>query len=63
MSGHSNLDVIVGHGPSLLAVSVGGDCLDIFFSSIFSLFLSSSLWETARYRLNYCLKWPLNPKQ
>ena len=35
---------------------------------IFSLiylfsFLSPSLWETARYRLKYCLKGPLNPKQ
>ena len=28
----------------------------------FSL-LSPSLWETARYRLKYCLKGPLNPKQ
>ena len=26
-------------------------------------FLSPSLWETARYRLIYCLKGPLNPKQ
>ena len=25
--------------------------------------LSPSLWETARYRLKYCLKGPLNPKQ
>ena len=24
--------------------------------------LSPSLWETARYRLKYCLKGPLNPK-
>ena len=32
-------------------------------SSILSLFLSLSLWETARYRLKYCLKGPLNPKQ
>ena len=24
---------------------------------------SPSLWETARYRLKYCLKRPLNPKQ
>ena len=35
----------------------GWDCLDIFFS-----FLSSSLWETARYRLKYCLKGPLISK-
>ena len=26
-------------------------------------FHSHSLWETARYRLKYCLKGPLNPKQ
>ena len=26
-------------------------------------FLSPSLWETARYRLKYCLKGPLNPNQ
>ena len=25
--------------------------------------LSPSLWETARYRLKYCLKGPLNPQQ
>ena len=25
--------------------------------------LYPSLWETARYRLKYCLKGPLNPKQ
>ena len=37
-------------------------CLDIFLSSITSL-LSPSLWETARYRLKYCLKGPLNPEQ
>ena len=32
-----------------------------FFSHL--SFHSSSLWETARYRLKYCLKAPLNPKQ
>ena len=33
-------------------------------SSIISLsFLSLSLWETARYRLKYCLEGPLSPKQ
>ena len=31
-------------------------------SSILSL-LSPSLWKTARHRLKYCLKGPLNPKQ
>ena len=33
-----------------------------FLSSIISL-LSPSLWETARYRLKYCLKGPLSPIQ
>ena len=33
-------------------------CLLIFFS-----FLSPSLRKTARYRLKYCLKGPLSPKQ
>ena len=38
-------------------------CLDVF-TLIFPFFpLSPSLWETARYRLKYCLKGPLNPKQ
>ena len=32
-----------------------------FLSSIISLL--SPLWETARYRLKYCLKGPLSPKQ
>ena len=53
----------VGQGPTALAVGAGGGCLDIFtllypFSPLFP-----SLWETARYRLKYCLKGPLNPKQ
>ena len=33
-----------------------------FLSSIISL-LSPPSWETARYRLKYCLKGPLSPKQ
>ena len=45
-----------------LAVGAGGGCLDIF-TLIYPFFpLSPSLWETARYRLKYCLKGPLNPK-
>ena len=34
-----------------------------FFSRLSFLFLSPSLWETARYRLKYCLNGPLSPKQ
>ena len=48
-------------GPTALAVVAGRVCLDIFLSSI--IFLSPSLWETARYRLKYCLKRPLSPRQ
>ena len=61
--GRPTILITVGQGPTALAVGAGGGCLDIFtliypFSS-----LSPSLWETARYRLKYCLKGPLNPKQ
>ena len=55
--------MIVGQGPIALAVGVGGGCLDIFSLIYLFSFLSPSLWETARYRLKYCLKGPLNPKQ
>ena len=34
-----------------------------FFSRLSFSLLSPSLWETARYRLKYCLKGPLTPKQ
>ena len=55
--------ITVGQGPIALAVGADGGGLDIFtliypFSSA-----SPSLWETARYRLKYCLKGPINPKQ
>ena len=38
-------------------------CLDIFTLLYLFSSLSPSLWETARYRLKYCLKGPLNQKQ
>ena len=53
----------VGQGPIVLAVGAGGGCLDIFSLLYHFSFLSPSLWETARYRLKYCLKGPLSPKQ
>ena len=61
--GRPTIWITVGQGPTALAVGAGGGCLEIFtliypFSPI-----SPSLWETARYRLKYCLKGPLNPKQ
>ena len=52
----------VGQGPTALAVGVGGGCLDIFTLIYPFSHLSPSLWETAGYRLKYCLKGPLNPK-
>ena len=55
--------IIVGQGPIALAVGAGGGCLDIFSLICHFSFLSPSLWETARYRLKYCLKGPLSPKQ
>ena len=61
--GRPTILITVGQGPVALAVGAGGGGLDIFtliypFSS-----RSPSLWEAARYRLKYCLKGPLNPKQ
>ena len=41
----------------------GGVVWTFLLSSIFFSPLSPSLWETVRYRLKYCLKGPLNPKQ
>ena len=55
--------LIVGQGPTVLAVGASGGCLDIFTLDYPSCPLSPSLWETARYRLKYCLKGPFNPKQ
>ena len=54
---------VPGQVPTALAVGAGGGCLDLFtliypFSS-----LSPSLWETVPYRLKYCLKGLVNPKQ
>ena len=55
--------ITVGQEPTALAVGAGGGCLDIFILIYPFSPLSPSLWETARYRLKYCLKGPLNPKQ
>ena len=62
MPGRPTVWMIVGQGPIALAVGVVGGCLDIF--TLLYLFspVCPSLWETARYRLKYCLKGPLNPK-
>ena len=60
--GRPTIWMIVGQGLIALAVGADGSCLDIFILLYpFSFFIS--LWETAQYRLKYCLKGPLNPKQ
>ena len=61
--GRLTIWITVGQGPTALVVGAGGGCLDILLSSILFSPLSPSLWETARYRMKYCLKGPLNPKQ
>ena len=61
--GRPTIWITVGQGPTALAVGAGGGCLDIFILICPFSPLSPSLWETARYRLKYCLKGPLNPKQ
>ena len=61
--GRPTILITVGQGPTALAVGAGGGCLDIFTLLYPFLPLSPSLWETARYRLKYCLKGPLNQKQ
>ena len=52
--GRPTILITVGQGPTVFGIFT----LIYPFSS-----LSPSLWETARYRLKYCLKGPLNPKQ
>ena len=61
--GRPTIWITVGQGPTALAVGAGGGCLDILTLIYPFSPLSPSLWETARYRLKYCLKGPLNPKQ
>ena len=59
--GRPTLWIRVGQGPTVL--DAGRGCLDsCTLIYPFSL-LSPSLWETARYRMKYCFKGPLNPKQ
>ena len=61
--GRPTIWISVGQGPTALAVGAGGGCLDIFTLIYPFSPLSPSLWETARYRMKYCLKGPLNQKQ
>ena len=61
--GRPTIWITEGQGPTALAVGAGGGCLDIFTLIYPFSPLSPSLWETARYRLKYRLKGPLNPEQ
>ena len=62
MAGRPTIWITVGQGLTAFAVGAGGRCLDIF-TLVYSFSpLSPSLWETARYRLRFCLKGPLNQK-
>ena len=55
----------MGLGPSVPAVDAGGVVLRFFgsFAKYFSFLSPSFFRETARYRLMYCVKEALNPKQ
>ena len=57
--GRPTIRMIVGQGPTALVVGAGLNVFTLFYHFCF---LSPSLWETARYRLKYCLKGPLSPK-
>ena len=59
--GRPTILMIVGQGPTALAVGAVGGGLYIFTLIYPFSPLSPSLWETARYRLKYCLKGPLDP--
>ena len=61
--GRPTIWMIVGQGPIALAIGAGRGCLDILTLIYPFSPLSLSLWETARYRLKYNLRGPLNPKQ
>ena len=61
MPGRPTIWMIVGPGPTALAVGAGGGCMDIFTLIYPFSPLSPSLWEVARYRLKFCFNGPLNP--
>ena len=60
--GRPTVWITVGQGPTALAVGAGGVVWTFFSHLSLLFFFSLSLWETARYRLKYCLKGPLSPK-
>ena len=62
MQGHPSDWIIVGEGLTILSVTEGGTCLDIFSQSCHVSFFPF-LWKAVRCRLKHCLKGPLNLKQ
>ena len=54
--GRPTIGITVGQGPTALAVGADGGCLDIFTLIYHFSPLSPTLWETAQYRLKYCIK-------
>ena len=58
----TNLDKSRARACCVCSGCRGGVVWTFFLSSIVSLFFLP-LWETARYRLKYCLKGPLSQKQ
>ena len=61
--GRPTIWMIVGQEPTALTVGAGGGLFGHFLLSSIPFLLFHPLWETARYRLKYCLKGPLNPRQ
>ena len=61
--GRPTIWITVGQGPTALVVGAVGVVWTFLLSSILFSPHSPSLWETVRYRLKYCLKGPLSPKQ
>ena len=57
--GRPTILITVGQGPIALAVGAGWTFVLL---SILSFLFLPLFWETARYRLKYCLKGPLNSK-
>ena len=63
LPGRPTIWIIGGQGPVALAVGAGGGLFGHFYSLILFSPLPPSLWETAQYKLKYCVKGPLNAKQ
>ena len=61
--GHPTIWITVGQGLTALAVGAGGIVWTFLLSSILSLLFLPLYGRQLRYRLKYCLKGPLNPKQ